>query len=129
MDHVLSDSESGFRLGSIRIINTTYEDYKVDLRIERNNERVYHDTSEIDADNEVWIEPTWSSEPAEYYLYYVVSGVDKVQIAHLSHEKGISPPPEGDCLFADLVITEGLVHNSSLTVRDAKLKEETTCNL
>ena len=88
---------------------------------------MYHDSSEIDAGGEEWIEPTWSSEPAEYDLYYVVSGIGEVQTAHLTelHEQ----ETEGDCLYASVLITDGLVGNSSVTVMDAETQENAACNL
>lgn len=125
MERISADSETGIRLGSIRIANTTDETHRVDLLIERNNEFVYHDTSEIDADNEVWIEPTWSSEPAEYDLYSVISGIDELQVANLTelHEE----ETEGDCLFADMWIVEGAA-DSIVTAKDVEEQEEAACN-
>ncbi|MFP8958522.1 hypothetical protein ACLI4Y_17560 [Natrialbaceae archaeon A-CW3] len=125
MERLSADSETGIRLGSIRIANTTDETHNVDLLIERNNEFVYHDGSEINADNEVWIEPTWSSEPAEYDLYYVISGIDELQVANLTelHEEDT----EGDCLFADIWIVEG-GEDSIVTAKDVKEQQEATCN-
>ncbi|MFC7230851.1 hypothetical protein ACFQMM_04515 [Saliphagus sp. GCM10025308] len=125
MERISADSETGIRLGSIRIANTTDETQKVDLWIERDNEFVYHDSNEIEANNEVWIEPTWSSKPAEYDFYYVISGVDELQVANLTelHEE----ETEGDCLFADIWIVDG-VENSTVTAKDVEEQEAATCN-
>ncbi|MFP9192009.1 hypothetical protein ACLI4Q_10170 [Natrialbaceae archaeon A-CW1-1] len=125
MERLSGESESGIRLGSVRIANTTDETHRVDLLIERNNEIVYRDTSEINATDEVWIEPAWSSEPADYDLYFVISGVDELQVANLTnlHEEETA----GDCLFADVWIVDGS-ERSLVMAKDVEEQEEAGCN-
>lgn len=123
--NVLSGSDSGIRLGSLRIANTTEDTRTVDLRIERNNESVYRGTSEIPGNDEVWIDPTWSSEPATYDFYYVLSGLDELQIKQLTEPD--EEDPEGECLFADLWIVD-TVEDSVTMTKDVAEQEEATCN-
>ncbi len=125
MERLSGTSQSGIRLGSLRIANTTEVAHTVDILIERGSKSVYHETSEIAGNDGVWIEPTWSSEPADYDLYYVISGFNELQMAKLNelHEDEM----EGDCLFADLWITEE-VADSFVTAKDTAEEEIATCN-
>lgn len=125
MGRFSAGSESGIRLGSLRIANTTDDPRTVDIRIERSGETVYHDTSDVPGTEEVWIEPTWSSEPATYDLYYVLSGTNELQVGRITdlHEEDT----EGECVFADLWIVDG-ADDSILTVTDVAEQEEATCN-
>lgn len=125
VDQFSSGSESGIRLGSIRIANLTGEPCTVDLLMERNNETVHHETYELPAEDHVWIEPTWSSKPATYDFYYTLSGVNDLKLGRLSdlHVE----ETDGDCMFADLWISEEF-QDSFMVARDVAEEEEATCN-
>lgn len=118
-------SESGIQLGNLRIANTTDDSRTVDARIERNSDTVYHDTTEIPGNDEVWIEPTWSSDPATYDFYYVISGLDEVQHGRLADEH--DEETDGECMFADLWIVDGS-EDSILSAKDVAEQENATCN-
>ena len=119
------EDEEGIPLGSVRIANTTGDPRTVDLRIERNNESVYHDISEVPGNDEVWIAPTWSVERASYDIYVVISGIEDLQIGRLTdlHEQD----SDGDCMFAELWIVAA-DDPMILTARDVAEQEEATCN-
>jgi hypothetical protein len=62
-------SESGIRLGSIGVFNG-YEPQTIDLELVREGEVVFEDTLELDTDDQRIIDPSWSTEPAEYTFSY-----------------------------------------------------------
>ncbi|QRV14993.1 hypothetical protein JMJ58_19105 [Haloterrigena salifodinae] len=117
-------SNSGIQLGSLRVANTADKPHTVDLVLERDGSRVYNELVEVDPDNHVWIDPTWSSEPAEYDLYYTVSGSDEVSIAELTD----APDDiDGECVVADLW-TVMSPSGPDVLLKDIGRYEEATCN-
>lgn len=119
-------SDSGIQLGSLRVANTADEPHTVDLVLERDGSRVYDELVEVDPDNHVWIDPTWSSEPAEYDLYYTVSGSDEVSTAELTD--AVAPDDiNGECVVADLW-TIMSPSGADVLLKDSDRYEEATCN-
>lgn len=98
-------SDSGIKLGSLRISNQLKETHTVDLVLERGESRVYNGMVEVDAGDHVWIDPDWSSEPAEYDLYYTVSGSDEVSIARFTSST-VPSNDAGECVFTDILLVE-----------------------
>ncbi|WP_222918564.1 hypothetical protein [Natrinema sp. SYSU A 869] len=81
---------------------------------------------EIDPDNHVWIDPTWSSEPAEYDLYYTVSGSDEVSIAELTND--VAPDDiDGECVVADLWTVMN-PSGADVLLKSVDRYEEAKCN-
>ncbi|MFC4436631.1 MULTISPECIES: hypothetical protein [Natrialbaceae] len=64
-----SDSKTGVPLGSLFIHNPSEEPQSVQLRLERADEIVYEGDVEAAEGYEI-IDPSWSTEPAEYTLLY-----------------------------------------------------------
>ncbi|WP_226042794.1 hypothetical protein [Natrinema sp. DC36] len=64
-----SDSETGIPLGSLFVHNPSEESQSVQLQLKRANEIVYEGTVEAAEGYEI-IDPSWSTEPAEYTLLY-----------------------------------------------------------
>ena len=62
-------SESGIRLGSIGVFNE-YESQSIDLELLRDDEVVFKDSFELDTGEQRIIDPSWSTEPAEYTFSY-----------------------------------------------------------
>ncbi len=119
-------SDSGIQLGSLRVANTADEPRTVDLVLERDGSRVYNEMVEIDPDNHVWIDPTWSSEPAEYDLYYTVSGSDEVSIAELTND--VAPDDiDGECVVADLWTVMN-PSGADVLLKSVDRYEEAKCN-
>lgn len=119
-------SGPGIRLGSLRVANTADERHSVDLVLERNGSRVYNEMVDVDPDNHVWIDPTWSSEPAEYNLYYTVSGSDEVSIAELTDD--VAPDDsDGECVVADLWTVMN-PSGADVLLKSVDRYDEATCN-
>lgn len=74
------------RLGTVLVANLHDESIVVDFRIERNAEEVYHETVDIPSPGREFIEPTWSSKPAEYELYWVTDVEPAVQYYEYSQD-------------------------------------------
>ncbi|WP_157231378.1 hypothetical protein [Halostagnicola larsenii] len=119
-------SDSGIQLGSLRVANRLEETQTVDLVLERDESRVYHDMVEVDSDDHLWIDPDWSSEPAEYELYYTVSGSDEVSIAQLTSST-VPSNSKGECVFADILISEGSLE-SMVSLSSVNEVEGAECN-
>ena len=89
-------SEDRPRLGTVVFGNSRHKSTVVDFRIERNSEKVYHENLELYSGTTELIEPTWSSEPAEYIFYWVTDIDLKLQ----KYEYSRSDPSvrDADCV-------------------------------
>ncbi|WP_137288103.1 hypothetical protein [Natronorubrum halophilum] len=119
-------SDSGIQLGSLTVLNRVEETHTVDVVLERDDSRVYHGMVEVDVDERVWIDPDWSSEPAEYELYYTVSGSDEVSIAQLTPST-VPSNTERECVFADILLVDG-PHGPRVSLSSVEEVEEAECN-
>lgn len=64
-----SDSKTGIPLGSLFVHNPSEKPQSVQLQLKRADEIVYEGTVEAAEGYEI-IDPSWSTEPAEYTLLY-----------------------------------------------------------
>ncbi|ELY97883.1 hypothetical protein [Natrialba asiatica] len=118
-------ADSGIKLGSLRVANPADRAHTVDLWLERDGQGVYDGSVEVAPDEDVWIDPTWSSEPAEYDLYYTVSDSDEVSVSRL-HE--IDTDINGECSVGDLWTIKGS-NRSGVSLRSVDQYEAAECNV
>ncbi|WP_317175878.1 hypothetical protein [Halomontanus rarus] len=66
-----SSGENGISLGTL-FVSDHHDEVHYQIQLERDNEVVYHGEIEVGSEREA-IDPTWSTEPAEYTLIFATA--------------------------------------------------------